>query len=125
MSKEMIATTKAPAAIGPYSQGVKAGGMLFISGQLPINPETGEMPEKVADQTKQSLENAKNILMEAGLSMDAVVKTTVFLKDLNNFTAMNEVYGQYFQNGYPARSAVQVARLPKDAEVEIEVIAEI
>lgn len=123
MSKEMIATTNAPAAIGPYSQGVKAGGLLFISGQLPINPETGNMPEKVAEQTKQSLENAKNILMEAGLSMDDVVKTTVFLKDLNNFTAMNEVYGQYFQNGYPARSAVQVARLPKDAEVEIEVIA--
>lgn len=123
MTKEIISTIKAPAAIGPYSQGVKAGNMVFISGQLPIHPETGVMPEKVEEQAKQSLENLKNILAEAGLTMNHIVKTTVFLKDLNNFTVVNEIYQSCFGDGYPARSAVQVARLPKDAEVEIEAIA--
>lgn len=123
MTKKIISTTKAPAAIGPYSQGIKIGDMMFVSGQLPINSETGEIPEKVEEQAKQSLENLKNILVEAGLTMEDVVKTTVFLKDLNNFVAVNEVYASFFKGDYPARSAVQVARLPKDVEVEIEAIA--
>ena len=123
--KSCIKTEKAPKAIGPYSQATKCGNFIFVSGQLPINAETGEMPATIAEQTKQSLTNLKNILTEAGSSMDNVVKTTVFLSDMNNFTAMNEVYAQFFSDGsFPARSAVQAARLPKDALVEIEAIAE-
>ena len=114
----------APAAIGPYAQAVAVDGLVITSGQLPINPATGAFPEGIAEQTKQSLENVKAILAEAGTGMDRIVKTTVFLSDMNNFGAMNEVYATFFGEGsYPARSAVEVARLPKDALVEIEVIA--
>ena len=122
--KEVIATTNAPSAIGPYSQAISANGMVYTSGQLPIDPATGAFPEGIAAQTRQSLTNVKAILAEAGLGMDRVVKTTVFLSDMNNFAAMNGVYAQFFTEGnYPARSAVEVARLPKDALVEIEAIA--
>ncbi len=122
--KKVIHTGLAPAAIGPYSQAIAVDGLLFTSGQLPLNPETGAFPEGITEQTKQSLNNVKAILAEAGIGMDRVIKTTVFLSDMENFGAMNDVYGTFFQEGgYPARSAVQVARLPKDALVEIEVIA--
>lgn len=119
----VISTQHAPGAIGPYSQAMKAGNFIFTSGQLPIDPKNGEMPETIENQTKQSLENVKAILEEAGSNLNKVVKTTVFLKDMNHFTQMNEVYRTYFTANCPARSAVQVARLPKDALVEIEVIA--
>ena len=119
-----ISTEKAPAAIGPYAQAVEIDGLVFTSGQLPIDPATGAFPEGIAEQTRQSLTNVKSILAQAGLSMDQVIKTTVFLSDMNNFGAMNEVYATFFTEGnYPARSAVEVARLPKDALVEIEAIA--
>ena len=122
--KEVIATTNAPSAIGPYSQAISANGMVYTSGQLPIDPATGAFPEGLAAQTRQSLTNVKAILAEAGLGMDRVVKTTVFLSDMNNFGAMNEVYAEFFtEGGFPARSAVEVARLPKDALVEIEAVA--
>ena len=122
--KQIVNTDKAPAAIGPYSQAIEVNGMVFTSGQLPLNPATGAFPEGIAEQTRQSLTNVKAILEQAGLTMDSVVKTTVFLSDMNNFGAMNEVYATFFSEGnYPARSAVEVARLPKDALVEIEVIA--
>ena len=122
--KEVIATTNAPSAIGPYSQAISANGMVYTSGQLPIDPATGAFPEGIAEQTRQSLTNAKNILESVGSSMDKVCKTTVFLSDIANFGAMNEVYGTFFTEGnYPARSAVEVACLPKNALVEIEVIA--
>ena len=122
--KNVISTANAPAAIGPYSQAIDLGNMVITSGQLPIDPATGAVPEGIQAQTKQSLTNVKSILEAAGLTMDAVVKTTVFLSDMNNFGAMNEVYATFFtEGGYPARSAVEVARLPKDALVEIEVIA--
>lgn len=123
--KTVIRTEKAPGAIGPYSQAIKVGGMIFVSGQIPLDPATGTFPEGIAEQTRQSLTNAKSILESAGSSMDKVVKTTVFLSDIANFGAMNEVYGTFFTEGsYPARSAVEVACLPKNAMVEIEVIAE-
>lgn len=123
--KEIIASENAPAAIGPYSQAIKVGGLLFVSGQLPIDMATGVFPADIKEQTKASLTNAGTILEKAGNSLQKAVKTTVFLSDMNNFGAMNEVYASFFPNGgYPARSAVQVARLPKDALVEIEVIAE-
>lgn len=122
--KDIVSTAKAPAAIGPYSQAVKAGGLVITSGQLPIDPATGAFPEGIQAQTRQSLTNVKAILEEAGLTMDSVLKTTVFLSNMNNFGAMNEVYATFFTEGsFPARSAVEVARLPKDALVEIEVIA--
>ena len=122
--KKVICTDLAPAAIGPYAQAVSVDGLVITSGQLPINPATGAFPEGIEAQTKQSLENVKAILAEAGTGMDRIVKTTVFLSDMNNFGAMNEVYATFFgEGGYPARSAVEVARLPKDALVEIEVIA--
>ncbi|WP_298029977.1 RidA family protein [uncultured Dysosmobacter sp.] len=122
--KTIVSTAKAPAAIGPYAQAVKTAGLMITSGQLPIDPATGAFPEGIQAQTKQSLTNVKAILEEAGLTMDSVIKTTVFLKDMNDFGAMNEVYATFFTEGsYPARSAVEVARLPKDALVEIEVIA--
>lgn len=124
--KEVIATTNAPGAIGPYSQATKAGSLVFVSGQLPIDPATGVMPEDVAAQTKQSLTNGKAIIEAASGSMADVVKTTVFLADMNDFAAMNAVYAEFFPEGAcPARSAVQVARLPKDAKVEIELIANV
>ena len=118
-----ISTNKAPAAIGPYSQGIKAGNLVITSGQLPIDPATGAFPEGIEAQTRQSLENCKSVLEAAGLTMDQVIKTTVFLSDMNNFAAMNGVYATFFTGACPARSAVEVARLPKDAMVEIECIA--
>lgn len=119
-----IHTEKAPAAIGPYSQAIKAGNFIYASGQLPIDPATGAFPEGgIQEQTHQSLRNAKAILEEAGTDLAHVVKTTVFLSDIANFGAMNEVYSQYFQTPFPARSAVAVKDLPKGALVEIEVIA--
>ncbi len=122
--KKIIATDKAPAAIGPYSQGVSAGSLTITSGQLPIDPATGAFAEGgIAGQTRQSLENVKAVLAAAGYEMSDVIKTTVFLSDMNNFAAMNEVYATYFAGEAPARSAVEVARLPKDALVEIEAIA--
>lgn len=122
--KSVISTEKAPGAIGPYSQAINTGSLIFVSGQLPLDPATGAFPDGIAAQTRQSLTNAKNILESAGSGMDKVVKTTVFLSDMGNFGAMNEVYGTFFpEGGYPARSAVEVAKLPKDALVEIECIA--
>ncbi|TCO74777.1 RidA family protein [Marinisporobacter balticus] len=123
MGNTVIATKKAPGAIGPYSQAIKVGDFVYTSGQLPINPETGELIDDVKKATAQSLENVKAILEEAGTSIEKVVKVLVFLKDLNDFTAVNEVYATYFSQNYPARSCVEVAKLPKDARLEIEVIA--
>ena len=118
-----IATNNAPAAIGPYSQAIEANGFVYCSGQLPINPATGEMPEGIKEQTRQSLLNAKAILNEAGLDLKDVVKTTVLLSDIQNFAPMNEVYAELFAAPFPARSAFAVRDLPKGALVEIEVIA--
>lgn len=120
-----ISTTKAPAAIGPYSQAIKVGGLVFVSGQLPINPATGAFAEGgIKELTRQSLTNMKAILEDAGTSMVNVVKTTVFLADMNDFAAMNEVYAEFFAAPFPARSAVAVKTLPKGALVEIECIAQ-
>ena len=122
--KNVIRTEKAPGAIGPYSQGISAGGMIFVSGQIPLDPATGKFPETIEEMTRRSLTNIRNILEAAGSSMDRVVKTTVFLKDMNDFAAMNGVYATFFPEGAcPARSAIEVARLPKDAKIEIEAIA--
>ena len=124
--KNIISTDKAPAAIGPYSQGVSAQlrSITITSGQLPIDPATGAFAEGgIAGQTRQSLENVKAVLAAGGFTMEDVIKTTVFLKDMNDFAAMNEVYATYFATKPPSRSAVEVARLPKDALVEIEAIA--
>ncbi|WP_066892173.1 RidA family protein [Clostridium nigeriense] len=123
MQKEIISTPNAPAAIGPYSQGIKIGDMVFTSGQLPVNPATGEAVTEIKAATKQSLENVKAVLEQAGSSLDKVVKVVVFIKDMNDFAQVNEVYGQYFTENAPARSCVEVARLPKDCVVEIEAIA--
>lgn len=122
--KKVISTKRAPAAIGPYSQGVMINNFLFISGQLPMDPETMEMVTgDIQQQTKQSLENIKAILEEAGLNFNNVIKTTVFIKDMDDFAKINEIYGNYFNKNKPARACVEVARLPKDAGVEIEAIA--
>ena len=124
---QIINTEKAPAAIGPYVQAVATGSLVFTSGQLPIDPATGEMPADVADQALQSLKNVQAIIEAAGLTMSSVFKMTVFVKDLNTFATVNEVYQTFFDDlgaGYPARSCVEVARLPKDALVEIEAIAQ-
>ena len=123
MNKETISTKNAPAAIGPYSQGVKIGNLIFTSGQLPMDPQSGELVADIEGATKQSLDNVKAILESAGSSMDKIVKIVVFLRDMNDFVAMNTVYATYFPSNPPARSAVQVARLPKDAILEIEAIA--
>ena len=120
---KVISTQNAPAAIGPYSQALDLGGMVFVSGQIPVDPATGAMPEDVQDQARQSLANLKAILAEAGLTMADVVKTVVFLADLDDFAAVNEVYAQAFAQPFPARSCVQVASIPKGAKVEIECIA--
>ena len=118
-----VKTNQAPAAIGPYSQAIDTGSMVFASGQIPINPATGTFPEGIKEQTRQSLNNAKAILEAAGLSMKNVVKTTVLLADINDFAAMNEVYAEFFEEPYPARSAFAVRDIPKGALVEIECIA--
>lgn len=123
--KEQISTPNAPAAIGPYSQAIKCGNLLFCSGQIPVNPATGEIPEGIAAQTKQSLANVGALLEAAGASLDKVVKTTVFLADMSLFGEMNAVYANTFSEPFPARSAVAVRELPKQVLVEIEVIAEI
>ena len=121
--KKLIATTAAPGAIGPYSQAIDTGSFLYASGQIPLDPATGTVPEGITAQTTQSLKNVCAILEAAGLTVDNVVKTTVFLSDMANFGAMNEVYGKVFTEPYPARSAVAVRELPKGVLVEIEVIA--
>ena len=121
-----ISTTKAPAAIGPYSQAIKVGNLVYTSGQIPIDPATGVFVEGgIKEQTRQSLTNVKAILEEAGLTMKNVVKTTVFMADMNDFADMNAVYSEFFAEPYPARSAVAVKTLPKGALVEIEVVAEV
>ena len=122
--KTIISTDQAPAAIGPYAQAVETAGLVITSGQLPIDPATGTFPDGIQAQTRQSLTNVKAVLTKAGVGMEQVLKTTVFLSDINNFGAMNEVYATFFgEGGYPARSAVEVAKLPKGALVEIAVVA--
>ncbi len=123
MSKVAISSDAAPAALGPYSAGIKAGGMVFLSGQLGLDPKTGQLADGVVAQAEQSLENIEALLAAAGAALDNVVKTTVFLADIADFTAVNEVYASKFPEPYPARSAVQVGALPAGALVEIEVIA--
>ena len=126
MAKHIIATKNAPGAIGPYSQGIKANGFVFASGQIGLDPATGEFVSGgIAEQSRQVLLNVKNVLEATGSGLDKVVKTTVFLKDITDFAAMNAVYSEFFKTDCPARSAVQVAALPKGALVEIEVIAEV
>ena len=126
MSKKIIHTDNAPKAIGPYSQAVQCGDLIFVSGQLPINPATSEIAgDDIKTQTKQSLENLKAILEAAGSSLDQVIKAQVFLKDMSQFTDMNEIYAQYFTKDFPARFAVEVSRLPKDVLVEIDAVAKI
>lgn len=124
-TKKILSTKKAPSAVGPYSQGILASGdLLFVSGQIPIDPTTGSIvADDVESQTRQSLKNLGAILSEAGADYDNVVKTTVFLSDMKNFAVMNEIYMEFFSHNCPARSAVQVARLPKNVKVEIEAIA--
>ena len=122
--KKIFATTNAPGAIGPYSQAVQAGNVVFVSGQLPIDPATGSFAgDDIKSQTRQSLTNIKNILASEGIEMSQILRTGVFLKDMNMFADMNAVYGEFFEGDYPARAAVEVARLPKDALVEIEAVA--
>jgi 2-iminobutanoate/2-iminopropanoate deaminase len=122
--KHAISSQKAPKAIGPYSPAVRAGQLLFVSGQVPIDPATGNMIDGgIAEQTRRVLDNIGELLLAAGRSFGDVVRTTVFLADLNDFAAMNDVYGEYFAEPYPARATVQVARLPRDSRVEIDVIA--
>ena len=124
MNKEIVSTDNAPGAIGPYSQAIKAGGMIFCSGQIPIDPATGNfVSDVVSEQTEQVLKNLGEVLTAAGASLNDVVKTTVFLADMNDFAEMNEVYGRFFGENKPARATVQAARLPRDANVEIECIA--
>lgn len=120
--KQVIFTERAPKAIGPYSQAIQAQGLLFVSGQLPVNPADGSMPVDIKAQTRQSLENVKAIVEEAGFTLVDVVKTTVFVKDMNQFAEINEVYATYFTEQAPARACIEVARLPKDAGVEIEAV---
>lgn len=121
--KKVICSEKAPGAIGPYSQAIEANGMVFVSGQLPIDGATGNMEASIEEQARQSLENIKHILEEAGLTMGSIVKTTVFLQDMSFFAGMNSIYATYFDGAFPARSAVAVKELPKGALVEIECIA--
>lgn len=123
MAKEVISSVNAPKAIGPYSSAIKVGNMLFVSGQIPVNPATGEVPADIAHQAHQSLRNLKALVEEAGLSLADVVKTTVFLADINDFAAINEVYATYFAQPFPTRSCVAVKDLPKGVGIEIECIA--
>lgn len=120
---ESISTENAPAAIGPYSQAVKTGGLIFVSGQIPVNPSDNSIPETIEDQARQSFLNLKNILEAAGISLSKVVKTTVFLKNMGDFAVVNQIYGEFFSKPYPARSCVEVAKLPKGVAVEAEAIA--
>lgn len=120
--KNVIKTDKAPGAIGPYSQGIDVGNMIFFSGQIPLNPLTGEMPEGIEAQTKQALDNVKGLLESQNLDFSNVVKTTVFLDNMNDFNTVNDIYAEYFVEPYPARSAVEVAKLPRGALIEVEVI---
>jgi 2-iminobutanoate/2-iminopropanoate deaminase len=122
--KKVIQTEKAPKAIGPYSQAIQAGNFLFLSGQIPLDPKTGELvKEDIRQQTQRVLENIKGVLESQGLGMENVVKIAIFLKDIGNFNQVNEVYAPYFPSSPPARSTVEVAKLPKDADIEIEAIA--
>lgn len=121
--KNVIKTDKAPAAIGPYSQAIEVNGMVYTSGVIPVDPATGNIPEGSVAQADQAFKNMSNLLEAAGTSMANVVKTTVFIKEMNDFAAINEVYAKYFPEPYPSRSCVEVARLPKDVMLEIEVIA--
>ncbi len=124
VTQEVIQTNRAPQAVGPYSQGIVSGNLIFVSGQLPLNPENGEfVPGGIREMTARIIENIKAILEEAGSSLDRVVKTTVFLADMADFVDMNEVYAEHFRNHYPARSTVQVAALPKNARIEMEAVA--
>ncbi len=121
--KKVISTTNAPAAIGPYSQAIEANGFVFASGQIPVNPETGEIPEGIEAQAEQAMKNVKNLLEAAGTSVDQVVKTGVFIKNMDDFATINGIYAKYFAKDCPARSCVEVARLPKDVLLEMEAIA--
>ena len=121
--KKVISTTKAPAAIGPYSQAIEANGFVFASGQIPVNPETGEIPEGIEAQAEQVMKNMKNLLEAAGSSIDQVVKTSVFIKNMDDFATINSIYAKYFEKDCPARSCVEIARLPKDVLLEMEAIA--
>ncbi len=121
--KTVIHTEKAPAAIGPYSQAIEINGMIYTSGVIPVNPATGEIPEGVEAQAEQAIGNLIQLLQAAQSGADRVVKTTVFIKDMNDFAKINEIYAKYFTGDYPARSCVEVARLPKDVLIEIEAIA--
>lgn len=123
MMKNVVKTDKAPGAIGPYSQGINIGDMYFFSGQIPLEPKTGEMPEGIEAQVHQALKNVQGLLESQGLSFENVIKTTVYLDNMDDFATVNEIYAQYFVEPYPARSAVEVAKLPKGALVEVEVIA--
>ena len=122
---KQISTDKAPAAIGPYSQAIRSGNLLFCSGQIPVDPETGIIPNGVKAQTEQALTNVKNLIAAAGSSIENVIKTTVFIKDMNDFAVINEIYAKYFTEPFPARSSVEVARLPKDVLLEVEAIVEL
>lgn len=123
MSKHVIITPNAPSPVGPYSQAIRAGNLIFVAGQIPLDPASGKMPEGITEQTRQVLRNIAAVLEAAGASMADVVKTTVYMKDLGEFAAMNQVYASFFRESPPARATVEVARLPKDARVEIEAIA--
>ena len=123
MNKEIISTKKAPSAIGPYSQGMIVGDLVFTSGQIPLNPESGELVTEISKATVQVMANLSAVLEAAGSSLEKVIKTTIFLQDLKDFEKVNEIYGDYFKDNLPARSCVQVAKLPKGATIEIEAIA--
>ena len=124
MTKQVVSTDKAPAAVGPYSQAIYTGPLVFVSGQIPFDPATGEVvPGDVQDQTRQALKNVSEVLRAAGTSMDKIVKATVFITDMNDFPRVNEVYAEFFPEDPPARACVEVSRLPKDVKVEIEAIA--
>jgi len=126
VSREPVSTSNAPAAIGPYSQAIRAGGFLFLSGQIPLDPATGALVSgDIADQTRRVFDNLGAILTAAGVSFDHVVKTTVYLADMNEFAAMNEIYATYFKSPAPARATIQAARLPRDVRVEIDLIAHV
>ena len=125
MSLKLVATEKAPAAVGPYSQGVQVGNLLFTSGQIPLVPETGELISDIEKATRQSLDNVKAILEEAGSSLEKVVKVTIFVADINDFGKINEIYAEYFSNHKPARSLVEVSNIPKGGVIEIEAIAQL